>query len=247
MGEMRKELAANPDDVPYVPSTDQTSYRRTLRCVRMRSKFPESPEESDPRNGVFFSDDPIRGWLRSEEASSVFWTRIIIPFIRSNGKSQCEDAIEGADLPRRRMAREINVGAGLFDDVGISDDSRAVPAGNPYCVSDNVVREAHAYILASDPSARHVYAAKLTKMPRTLSNNGVTVRRDARDGRLTRAEILDNATQAYPYLIRKIEGHVRLGKQSWKYRFWPIDAPRRETILESLCRETAFAPVDVYG
>ena len=147
-----KSWAAHPDDVPYVPSADRPSYRRRLRCVRMRSKFSANPDESDPRDGVYLADDSIRDWLRSEEATSVFWTLILIPFIRSNSKSQREDSIrdppaqqkEGADWLRRRMARKINVGAELFDDLGNPDDSRAVPVGNSSCISDDVVREAHA-------------------------------------------------------------------------------------------------------
>ena len=68
--------------------------------------------------------------------------------------------------------------------------------------------------MAADPSARDVYAAKLMKMPRTPSDNGVTVRKDSRDARLTRTEVLDNAMNGYPYLIRKIEGQARLGKKN---------------------------------
>ena len=143
------------------------------------------------------------------------------------------------------MAREISDDAGLFDDMGKSGDSRTTPAANPCCASDNVVREAHAYIMAPDPSARDVYAAKITKIPRTPSNNGVSVRKDTRDARLTRAEILDNAIPEYPYLIRKIEGKPRLSKKTWKYRLRPIDAPRCAAILESLFRETALGPVDI--
>ena len=153
-------------DVPYVPSADQTSYSRRLRCVRMRSEFSENPDESDPRNGVFLADDSIRDWLRGEESTSVFWTRVLIPFIRSNGKSQFDDSIrdppakqkEDADWIRRRTAREINAWAELFDDVGSPGDSRAAPVGISSCIIDDAAREAHAYVLASDPSARDVYA-----------------------------------------------------------------------------------------
>ena len=71
-------------------------------------------------------------------------------------------------------------------------------------------------------------------MPRSPSNNRVKVRMDARDRRLARAEILDNAIPEYPYLIRKIDGEIRLGDHTCKYRFRPIAAPMCEAILESI-------------
>ena len=76
----------NPDDAPYVPSAEQNSYRRRLRCARMRSKFPPSQEESGPRNGISLADDSISDWLRSEEATAVVWGQILMPFIRKNSK-----------------------------------------------------------------------------------------------------------------------------------------------------------------
>ena len=142
---------------------------------------------------------------------------------------------------------KIGVGTGLFDDVGESGDSRTPTAPNTYCLSENIARKAHAYILATDPSARYVYAAKLTKMQRAPSNNGVTVRKDSRDKRLTRAEILDNAMNGYPYLTRKIDGRARLGKKTREYRFRPIDVSMYEALLASICRETSLGPVDVFG
>ena len=133
----------------------------------------------------------------------MFRNRILIPPIRSNNKSPPDGAIRGPPEQQkeesdwaRRMARGINVGAGIIEDLWKSDGSGADPFGNRYCVGDNVYREAHAYILAPDPSARDVYAVNPTKMPMTPAISGVKVRRDARDGRLARAEIPDNAIQA---------------------------------------------------
>ena len=88
--------------------------------------------------------------------------------------------------------------------MGSPDDSGAAPVGISSCIIDDVAREAHAYVLAPGPSARDVYAAKLAKMPTTPRNNGVTSRIEARDGRLTMTEIIDNAIPAYPRRIRKV-------------------------------------------
>ena len=69
------------DDVPRVPGAMESEYKRRMRCVRMRAKFASVPGDVDPQSRIFRSGDNLMEWPRGPEATSVFWDRILIPFI----------------------------------------------------------------------------------------------------------------------------------------------------------------------
>ena len=80
----------NPDDVPHVPSATESAYKRRLRCVVMRSKFSQDPDEVCPGSRIYLAGDTLKDWIRGPEATSVFWVTVLMPFIRSTSKSEFE-------------------------------------------------------------------------------------------------------------------------------------------------------------
>ena len=58
---------------------------------------------------------------------------------------------------------------------------------------------------------------------------------------------MDDAISTYPYLIRKIEGKVRLGKKTWGYSFRPVDVDRLEQILSDAAAASESDAHSVFG
>ena len=94
--------------------------------------------------------------------------------------------------------------------------------------SEEIVLGAHKYAPDNEPRPRDIYATKIGKMPRSPVNHGVTCRRDSGDTRPTKMDVLDDAIVEFPYLLRKIQGQHRLGKQTWRYRVRKIDFEKFE-------------------
>ena len=88
-----KSWAMNPDDVPHAPSALDAAYSRRIRCVRMRAKFTATASEVDQRGGVYQKDDTLKDWIGGGEATSAFWTTVLMPFIRKFTDQECGEKI----------------------------------------------------------------------------------------------------------------------------------------------------------
>ena len=102
-----KSWAMNPDDVPHAPSALDAAYSRRIRCVRMRAKFTATASEVDQGGGVYQKDDSLGDWIGGGEATSAFWTTVLMPFIRKFTEQDCGEKY--AD--RRRRYRRIPDGS----------------------------------------------------------------------------------------------------------------------------------------
>ena len=184
-----------------------TSYRRMLRCVRMRSRFTPSQDGVGPESRVSLAYDSIGDWLRGPESTSVFRGRIFIPFVRKTSRMEREEfprtpptqVQEDAKWLRMRMARRatssppdtnVEVGMGLPRQQSSSSrmDTR----------SKEIVLEAHKYATDNELTPKDIYATKLGKPPRPTVNQGVTCRRDDGDTRSTKMDVLGAATVDFP-------------------------------------------------
>ena len=196
------------------------SYRRRIRCVRMRSRFTPSQDCVDLKNRVFFADDSIRDWIRGPEATCVIWARIFTPFIRKTSKREFEDFIwkpptqgqEDTEWLRMRILRLVaSSPPDASAELGTDAPCRSSSTSRVNTRRKDIVLEAHKYATDNEPGTKDIYATKIGKMPRSPVNHGVTCRRDAGDTRPTKMEVLDAAIVESPYLPRKIQGHQRLG------------------------------------
>ena len=75
-----------PNDVPIAPNATEASYKRRVRRVRPQSKFTHNAADACNDKKVFLADDSLKTWLASGEAASIFWTHVLMPFIRPNSR-----------------------------------------------------------------------------------------------------------------------------------------------------------------
>ena len=90
---MRDETCPmNTDDAPRVPSATESSYTRRPRCVVIRSKFSQGPDEICPGSRIYLAGDTLKDRIRWTEATSVFraTSLILMPCVRETSKSEFE-------------------------------------------------------------------------------------------------------------------------------------------------------------
>ena len=139
---------------------------------------------------------------------------------------------------------------------GCTDQPNAVPpvgnadAGAPgieITIRERTAREAHESAIASDTSGLDLWAGNVAKLPNVHSNSGVRARKGDGDRRPTRLEVLGESILEFPYLIRKIEGAIRLGRKTWKYRIRQVDVGEMEGILRNIAARMGEGAIDVFG
>ena len=86
--------AMNPDDIPHVASAVESSYKRRLRCARMREMFTSIPSDVNQDEKIFLRDDALREWIRRPGATSAFRALILMPPIRKSPKESRERDVQ---------------------------------------------------------------------------------------------------------------------------------------------------------
>ena len=249
-----KTWCMNPDDIPNVPSAMESAYERRLRCVVLRSKFTQDPAKVCQAERTYLADDTLKDWLRGPEASCVFWVTVLMPFIRKSTRSECEARVKipneqvsmDTDWLRRKMARIGNPDIPPAACDGVPSQAIA-PADREASVCESVVRETHIAALETDAHMRDMWSGAVGKLPRIPSNIGVKVRKSPQDRRPTKTDILDAAIAQFPYLLQKIDGQLRLGKLTHKYRFRQLYVDRYESLLSRISADSGASVADMFG
>ena len=110
-------------------------------------------------------------------------------------------------------------------------------AGTPgieITIHERIVRETHESAIALDTTGCDLWARNVAKLPNVPSNGGVRARKGDGDGRPTRLEVLGESISEPPHLIRKIEGAIRLGRKTWKYRIRQAGVRKMKRILHDI-------------
>ena len=114
-------------------------------------------------------------------------------------------------------------------------------------IEETVVRETHKAAGHGRYGHGELWAGQVVKLAGVASNHGVKSRRGVADRRPTKLDVLDDAICKFPHLVRKIHGQVRLGRQNWRYRFRPVDAPLMDNVLLKHASGNAAMVCDVFG
>ena len=190
--------------------------------------------------------------MRGGEASSVFWSTILMPLVRKSSRLECEDKIR---LPAVQISEDTEWLVRKMTRKPVRDlptEAEAAPVGSSVSEeacghSARIGRETHICAFALDVGGADMWAAQIFKMSKPPSNYGVKTRRRANDRRPTRIEVIDNAIGDYPYLIRKVEGQKRAGNPTWKYRLRQIGLAGYEDCIREIALTAGLDTADVFG
>ena len=139
---------------------------------------------------------------------------------------------------------------------GCTDQPNALPpvgdadAGMPgieITLHERIARETHESAIAPDTTGFDLWAGNVSKLPNVAPNGGVRTRKGDGDRRPTRREVLGGSISEFPHLVREIEGAIRSGRQTWKYRIRQADVGKMDGILHDIAARIGGGAIGVFG
>ncbi|CAJ1383870.1 unnamed protein product [Effrenium voratum] len=89
-----KNWCMNVGDVPAVPTAEERSHARRIRCCFMRSSFSNQPEEIDVQRKVFLADPEAKQFCASNHAVWSFYHDWLFPFMQKHPPSEWGQMLE---------------------------------------------------------------------------------------------------------------------------------------------------------
>ena len=238
----------NPNDIPIVPNAMEASYKRRVRCVRLQSRFTHNAADTCSGKKVFIADDSLKTWLASGEAASIFWTHVLMPFIRSNPRWGCESFVQETQWSiardslclRQKMTR-LPVSK---EDVSPPDAAHGAPVGASQTQWSRIVKETHTAARSKNPDQREWKRDILARLPGIQSNYGPHMGVGQHPRKL---DVFELAIDRFPYLRKKTAGQRRNNVTQFKYSLRPLGLPIYEQILSDVSTSHGRTVSEVFG
>ncbi|CAE7451478.1 unnamed protein product [Symbiodinium sp. CCMP2592] len=230
-----KAWTMNTADVPCLPSAQERSHARRIRCTYMRSRFVHLESEVDASKRFFAADRSTKNFMSSPEAVWCWYNDMLFPHLKRYGVQACSDRLESpaadgqtaADTAwlLKRMSRSSRAPS---PDVSEAEDS-CQPSR-----SEQLVRETHSAIESQFFSAADVNRLSIAANPGSTKGHC---------SKKSRVGHLKDALADFPNLVRQVQGQKRGGVTLDRFERRQVDVGDWERMLASIAEPSDTAKV----